>query len=214
MNIFLELISVIFPEYCLSCGASGSVLCYKCGTTLPSGYSPDGKIIVALDYGDKRVKRAVWLLKYRNKRPLAKIFAERLYEILLEELSELALTKNFIRPLIVPMPISGKRFRRRGYNQAELIAEELLILLGKNSAELNKNALKKSRHTESQVITKNRRERLENLRDSFIADENIVRGKNIILLDDVITTGATMSEARRALKDAGAKNILCVAVAH
>ena len=158
------------------------------------------------------MKKSIWLLKYRNKRMLAGIFAKMLYDILLEELAELKLMKNFSNPLLLPMPISGKRFRERGYNQVELVAYELARIGG---FELNTNTLLKSRHTESQVKAEGRRERLKNLKGSFaVKNPDVIRGRNIILLDDVITTGATMSEARKTLKEARVKNILSVALAH
>lgn len=211
MSFLKTILDLLFPENCLGCGRPETVLCQDCAAELPRGLSPEGALAI-LDYQDRRVKRAIWLFKYRNKRALAKILAEVVYAALLEELAELRLMKNFREPLLVPMPISRRRFRERGYNQVLLLARELALLGGEFA--LTPDALRKTRHTESQVETASRRERLKNLRGSFSADPAAVRGRNIILLDDVITTGATLSEARRALREAGAKKILCVAVAH
>lgn len=214
--LFLKtFLSVLFPEHCLSCGKNDVALCVACGLKLPHGFPPDKNTMVVLDYGSNRVKKAIWLFKYRNKRSLAKIFAELLHDTLLEELAELRLMKNFTRPLLVPMPISKKRLRGRGYNQSELVAKELALISDKSSFTLAENILTKIKDTPSQVKTASKRERLENLRGSFaVADESAVRGRNIILLDDVITTGATIAEARKVLKKAGARRILGVAIAH
>ena len=78
-----------------------------------------------------------------------------------------------------------------------------------------KNILEKIKESPSQTSVKNRAERLENLKGCFKAvNLDNVRGANIILIDDVITTGATMSEAKKALENAGARQVLCFAMAH
>lgn len=214
MNFLKTILTVIFPEECLVCGKRDETLCARCANALPRGFSPDQNTLVMLDYNDRRVKRALWLFKYRNKRSLAKIFAGLIADALAEELAELRLTKNFNNPILIPIPISIERFSERGYNQAELMARELSALAG-GSLPLALGVLKKSHNTESQVKTTNRRERLQNLRGSFsVKNPEAIRGRNIILLDDIVTTGATLAEARGVLKKSGAKKILNVAVAH
>ncbi|MBX4189617.1 hypothetical protein KW785_03450 [Candidatus Parcubacteria bacterium] len=75
--------------------------------------------------------------------------------------------------------------------------------------------LRKEKHTESQTKTANKRERLTNIDHSMrVVTPSAVEGRSIILLDDVTTTGATFKDARRALKEAGARKVLCVALAH
>ncbi|MEK7614223.1 MAG: phosphoribosyltransferase family protein [Patescibacteria group bacterium] len=216
MYFLKTILSIIFPEHCLVCNKNDVVLCLDCATELPRGFSPDQKILVVFDYSDRRVKKAIKLFKYGNRRSLAKVFAELVYNnTLLEELSELRLTKNFTEALLVPIPISGKRFRERGYNQMELVGRELASLDGGASFSLAKNILLKTRNTESQVKTGGKSERLKNLKGSFeVAEKVSVRGRNIILIDDVVTTGATLAEARKVLKKAGARQILSVAIAH
>lgn len=215
MKIFGEILAVIFPERCLGCSRKDTTLCESCAIKLPRGFSPDQKTLSVLDYGDKRVKKSLRLFKYRNKRSLAKVFAEIIHNSLLEELSELRLMKNFTNPLLIPIPVSAKRFRERGYNQTELLARELIKLLDDNDVMVKTNILVKSRDTPSQAKTESKRERLSNLRGSFsIKNPDEIRGRNIILLDDIVTTGATLAEARNVLKKSGAKNILCVTVAH
>lgn len=212
MDFINHILDIIFPEKCIVCGKNNSILCRNCAISLPQGFPPDKNTFVLLDYGDKRVKKAIWLLKYRNKKKLAEIFAELLHNSLLPELAELKQMKNFSNPILIPIPTSAKRFRERGYNQAELIAHELARL---GNFELNIEILLKSRHTESQVKTTSKNERLKNLRGSFtVKNTSTIYGRNVILIDDVITTGATISEARNVLKKAGAKHILSIVVAH
>lgn len=199
------------------CGKNDESLCFACAGKLPRGFPPEKNrtnTIVIFDYSDRRVRKAVWLLKYRRRTALARVFARIIYDFLLEELAEERLFSGSAKPVLAPVPISERRFRERGYNQVGLVASELENLDKNNFFTLKQSALKKIRYTESQVGTAGKNERLKNLRGSIAANPEIVGGKNIILLDDVLTTGATMEEARRALKAAGAKKILCVALAH
>ena len=90
-------------------------------------------------------------------------------------------------------PLVKKKLRKRGHNQAELIAKEL-------SGDICADVLFKKFHTKSQVEVKDREERLANIIGSFERrNPKTIRGKKIILIDDVCTTGATMSEAKKSL---------------
>ena len=80
---------------------------------------------------------------------------------------------------------------------------------------MEKNVLIKIKETEHQANIKERRDRLKNLSDSFsVKNSKMIEGKNIILIDDVTTTGATLSEARKILKQSGAKKVIAFTVAH
>ena len=136
---------------------------------------------------------------------------------ILEELSELTLMENFTNAILIPIPLSGKRYRERGYNQAELICRELEKLDKKSNFTLEKNILIKPKETIHQAHIKDRRERLRNLSGSFAIKEqnkNIIKNRNIILIDDITTTGATLSEAKKILKKYGARKIIAFTVAH
>lgn len=170
--------------------------------------------LVRFDYKHPLVRQAVWELKYRGNKKVAKLLAECLYEELVEEITERKNFENFEKPLLVPVPLSKKRFRERGFNQCELLAVALETLGGGNFFEVVRNVLVKVKETDSQT-KKNRAERLKNLKNCFAVHRpEKIAGRNIILLDDVITTGATLNEARRTLKRSGARKVLCVAVAH
>lgn len=145
---------------------------------------------------------------------LAQKAAEILHDELAEFLSEAAEYTNFKKPLLIPVPISNARRRERGYNQSEEIGKRLAKLLGEQTEYIPK-ALKKIKDTQSQAQTRSRNERLKNLQDCFITPKpDIIQKRNVILLDDVITTGATTAEAMRVLRKAGARKIIRVAVAH
>lgn len=166
------------------------------------------------DYKHSLVRQAIWELKYRGNKKIAKLLAECLYEELVEELTERKTFENFEKPLLIPVPLSKKRLWERGFNQCELLADALETLDRENFFEVCRNVLIKVKDTESQTKN-NRASRLKNLKNCFaVPRPEKIAGRNIILLDDVITTGATLDETRRTLKRAGVRKIFCVAVAH
>lgn len=174
-----------------------------------------GKNILSLfDYRAPLVKEAIWMLKYRGNKKIAALLATALYDEAIAFLGEYAPLTNFTEPLLIPLPLSRKRERERGFNQCVLLSDELEKLdRGRNFA-ITETALRKTKDTSSQTKTDGRAKRLENLKDCFSADQNEVGGRNIILIDDVATTGATLHEARRALRTAGARKVIAFTVAH
>lgn len=164
-------------------------------------------------YQDELVKGAVWQIKYAKNKKVAKLLAELLYEEMMSVLEKEALFSDFSFPLLVTIPPSKKRLLKYGYNHLKLLSLELGNLLG-NNCQIENGALLKNRQTKPQTEIKKRAERLINVRNSIEADEKLVGGRNILLLDDVITTGSTINEAMRALGAAGAKKILVFAIAH
>jgi len=220
---------------CVSCGKSGVDLCLACLSESPSAERESAKWIFPLyDYRHPPIKKALWFFKYKGKKRLASVFAETLYGKIMEELSELNLLENFREPILIPIPLSPKRYRERGYNQAELICRELIKIDKKANLrhsvddahfsysvnmQLENNILIKPKDTEHQARIKNRTERLKNIIGSFSiknAKENIskIKGRNIILIDDITTTGATLAEAKKVLKQAGARKVIAFTVAH
>ena len=228
VNFLDTILNVIFPVHCVLCGKEGSDLCLKCLSDSPPALRESADWIFPLfDYRHPPIKKSLWFLKYKNKKRLAGIFAEMMYGKIIEELSELSVMKNFQNPVLIPIPLSLKRYRERGYNQAELICEELVKLDSnsnlchgvdvktKRNFYLEKNVLIKIKETEHQVNIKDRRDRLKNLSDSFsVKNPEIIKDKNIILIDDVLTTGATLTEAKKILKSFGAKKVIAFTVAH
>lgn len=216
------ILDTLFPVYCLSCQKRGQFLCLKCISESPTAERESEKWIYPLyDYRHPPIKKALWLLKYNNKKKLADIFGLAMYGVILEELADLKLMDNFYDPLLIPIPLSKQRYRERGYNQAELICKKLMTLNMKSDLrhgvdyELETNILIKHRETAHQARIKNRTERLKNLSGSFsIKTPEKIKNRNIILIDDITTTGATLNEARKTLKKAGARKIIAFAVAH
>lgn len=223
MRFFNTILDIVFPPKCISCGNTGHDLCIKCLSESPEAERETAKWIFPLyDYRHPPIKKALWFFKYEGKKRLASIFAEIIYGKILEELSDLSAMENFNNAILIPIPLSPKRYRERGYNQAELICRELIkindLRHGVN-VKLENNVLIKPKETEHQARIENRTERLKNIRGSFAvknAKENRskIKGRNIILIDDITTTGATLNEARKILKRAGARKIIAFTVAH
>ena len=171
--------------------------------------------LALFDYSHPVVKEIVWEIKYNGNKKLADKIGEILYDVICEELIDLALFDKWERPILVPIPISDKRRFERGWNQSELLAQAVKARDAEKAFKYLPHQLAKLQHTESQTKTSSRSERLHNLTNSMkVLNPSSIAGRCLIILDDVTTTGATFGEARRALKEAGAKKILCIAIAH
>ncbi len=165
-------------------------------------------------YKDPLVKAAILELKSYGNKKMAWLLGAVLYE----RLSTLGLRGA----LLIPIPMTKKNQRARGWNQCELIGQALQkIDTGKSCMniaakrfELRTDVLMKVRQTGDQV-GKGRAERFENLRDCFaVTDATEIRGCDVVIFDDILTTGATLGEAAKACKNAGAARVLCIALAH
>ena len=215
--ILNAILNLILPVNCLVCGKKGEDLCLKCLVTSPEAERETEKWIFPLyDYRHPTIKKSVWLLKYKGKKRLAKVFAEIIYGRIIEELTDLLVFENFQKPILIPIPLAQKRERERGFNQAVLICQKLMEL-DKNTGtfKLAKNVLIKPKDGIHQAKIENRSERLKNIVGCFsVKNSERIKNKNIILIDDVTTTGATLKEARKILKQNGAKKIIAFTIAH
>lgn len=219
-KIYSQLLNILFPPHCIACGKEGANFCAQCRGKIPLRGSFNHAGIFSLwEYGHPYVRSALLALKYKNKRMIAADIAESLCDVLLEQLAEKSIFSNpsSLAPasyIIIPIPLSKKRFKERGYNQSELLAKELSR---KNIMSFisETDVLYKIKDTETQVSVRDRAKRLKNIRGSFaIQNPEKIRGKTVLIIDDIITTGATIEEARRVLLKAGARVVYGVAVAH
>lgn len=204
----------LFPTTCVSCKKIGDVLCEQCLSNVPVEHQRRGDVISVFSYQSPIIRRALWSLKYKNNKKIARVLAAILYDALLEDMSD---QKNFIRThsfLLIPLPLHKKRKRQRGYNQSELLCKEL-SLMDSLSFILKKDVLYRDRDTPSQTTLRNKKERFKNVHNCFsVKNPREVRGKHIILVDDITTTGATLNEAIKTLRKAGAKKVVAYTVAH
>lgn len=219
MRFLNTILDIVFPARCLLCGKSGVDLCLLCLADSPAAERESAEWIFPLyDYRHPAIKKSLWLLKYKGKKRLANVFAEILYEKILEELSDLSVMENFREPILVPIPLSSARLRERGFNQAELLCREIIKINNLRHGvdmQLEKSILLKPKDTVHQARIRDRRDRLKNLVGSFsVRNAEQIKNKNIILIDDVTTTGATLSEAKKVLKKAGARKVIAFTIAH
>lgn len=154
----------------------------------------------ATNYAHDEIRKAIWRLKYRNKTG----FAHLLAGIMAIYCKRLGLKLENYH--IVPIPLSQKRHRERGFNQSELIANSLAQ---KISLPILTSGLSRVLHASPQAEQTDWLDRKKNIAGAFESGNvSLIAGKNIILVDDVSTSGATLQEAAKALKAAGAKKIL------
>jgi competence protein ComFC len=179
-----------------------------CTETESTPRREDG-IIAFFPYRNDIVRKALVELKdFRNKK-IEKLIGTVVCTKLVETIANMGIE----RPLLVPVPMTKKALRARGWNQCELIAGELSNADEGKMMEMRTDAIYKIRDTGDQV-GRTRGERLASLESCMIvSDEARVSGRNVIVLDDIVTTGATLAEAKRALLQAGARAVICVAVA-
>lgn len=199
------ILNFLFPQKCFGCGAENEILCEECVGRIDRANPPAaGGVFAASNYSDPILRKTIWLLKYKK----TKNAAEPLTRLLRRRVWDKIKLKDAI---VIPVPLSKKRFRERGFNQAEEIARRLQKMV---LCEMRNDILLKTIHTTSQVSIKDKKRRLDNLKGSFaVKNPEAVTGKNIILIDDVCTTGATIGEAKKVLKSAGAKKVIAIVVA-
>jgi competence protein ComFC len=223
MRFLDTILELVFPSKCLACSRSGSLLCLECLSDFPEAERKSADwIFPVYDYRHPPVKKALWALKYKGKKVLAEVFAQAVYEKITEELSDLYVLENFTSPLLIPIPLSAKRKRERGFNQSEVLCREILKEHHMRTStdqslilELGEKILIKPAETEHQARIRERKSRLRNIAGSFTAiNQSRLKGRNVILIDDILTTGATLTEARKVLKLAGARKIVAFTVAH
>ena len=226
------LLDFIFPKRCVSCWRFGAYICSDCfskiefiekpvcpicqrqavgGRTHPgcrNRYRLDGLVLACRYWGP--VARATIQVKYKWIYDIEKVFVE----LLTDNLWRFDLPKELI---LVPVPLSLKRKRWRGFNQAEILAKSL----AKSFAVPFADVLVRVRETATQVGLK-RDKRKENVKGAFairssrhpeLDSGSKLLDKDILLVDDVYTSGATMAECCRVLKKAGAKEVWGLAVA-
>ncbi|MFA6297381.1 MAG: phosphoribosyltransferase family protein, partial [Candidatus Paceibacterota bacterium] len=164
------------------------------------------EIYTIFSYKDPLVQTLIWNIKYRKN----KIFLKIAGGIVQEELMKMI----FTNPIIIPTPISNKRRRERGYNQTEEILRSSYNDGHCNEEyEIRYDLLKKVVHTKNQTKLK-RKDRKKNLEGAFVVtNKQAIAGRNIIIFDDVITTGTTITEIAQTLKKAGARKVVALAIA-
>lgn len=159
------------------------------------------------NYRDPAIKSSIHLVKYHNHPKAKRLLSGLLYEYLVS-------SKD--KSIIIPIPLSRKRLNKRGYNQVTEVIKPAVAKI--SDVFLAEKILVRIKHTTPQT-TLNRTERLTNVIGAFDVvnvkkNANYISGKHIILVDDVATTGATLSAAKAALLPHSPASITCLALAH
>lgn len=223
---FQDAIHFLFPNVCACCGISlyahEPVVCQMCLTDLPQTFfhlEPDnpvekvfwGRIPLATATSifhfnkGNRVQTLIHGLKYKNRpdigQELGRVFGPGL---LMNPV--LAAAHAF-----VPVPLHSGKLKKRGYNQSEEIAKGFSASM---NIPLLSNVLQREKPTETQT-KKSRSDRWENVKEVFsVKNENLIAGKNLILVDDVVTTGATLEACAKALLVAGCSSVSLLTLAY
>ena len=191
---------------------TGSVVCMKCGRPIADEsqeYCPEclhqthafDRGVAAFTYTGA-MRQAVYRMKAANRRDYLPFFAQSIVRAAAPQL-------RFWRPeVILPVPMHPKKRRKRGYNQSELLAKELGRLTG---IPVRSDLLRTVRPVREQKKL-NRRERMQNLRGSIALIGQDFPYRTVLLADDVFTTGSTMDEIARVLKEAGAAHVFFVVI--
>jgi ComF family protein len=184
---------------------SGEVLCGLCRRLEPP-------YVKATAYGsyESGLRELIHLLKYNQVRPAANVLGRMLAEAI-EDLQPLLAGKEI---LVAPVPLHAKKLRQRGFNQSELIVRAALKLKSAPAGlSLSAGLLERRRETKSQIGL-SRHQRRENIRGAFVvAKPDELDGREVLLVDDVFTTGTTVSECARVLRRAGASKVYVATVA-
>ncbi len=236
------ILDAIYPIECASCKKDGRWICDDCFDNLPHSHgeyclnckkeSPFGKfcsycsslfsvdgIMIAGSFRDKTLKKLVKTYKYNFARDISQTLGEYLFLYLNKQISDYStvafpklprIFKRIQNTLIIPVPLHKKRLRWRGFNQSELLAQ---IIADKFDSEINTKDLKRIKNSSPQTkLNKDLREK--NLIGNFRWNGADLNKKNIILIDDVTTTGATLNECAKELKKNNAGTVWGVVIAN
>jgi len=203
MEILLDFINIIFPKVCPACGEllvkNESVICTGCLYALPRTdfHLEEDNPVAKTFWGRVRLENATSYYSYQSGSYLRRLIHElkyRGFQEIGEELgrqfgNELKSTAFSESELIIPVPLSKNKKIKRGFNQSECIARGLSFSMKKT---VNSTAVIKSKNTSTQT-KKSRYDRWLNVEDSFkVIDASAIQQKHILLVDDVVTTGATI----------------------
>lgn len=209
-GLFRAFLDIVFPPHIdvtVARGISENAIVSR--TKLQ--HNEDRSIYTGLPYSDPGVRALIRANKFQNDIHSSRVLGAALGEMLSQLHDEYALDSAWQEPFIVPIPLSKERRRLRGFNQVERIIKYVPDeVIG--DMYYDRTSLRRHERESQTRIPKEARE--ENVREAFfVAKKNYIKGESIFLIDDVSESGATMHDAMRALKEAGARTVIGVALA-
>jgi len=223
-SLYTQSLDWLFPPRCVSCGKLGNVwcegcrfqvdliekpYCQRCGSPRITGVDCLHCTTWNYNFDEARswgsyagqLRKAILSLKYRHSIQLGAELSKGMAEILYAQTWEI--------DFVVPIPLAPHRLSERGYNQAEILAQPLAVL---SQLKLNGKLLHR-RHETVKQFELDAHQRWENLLGAFHADGDELAGSNVLLVDDIMTTGATLNAAAVALKKAGCSKVYALTLA-
>jgi ComF family protein len=195
MNFIDTLLGKLAPHLCMGCGQEGTLLCPICADILadPTIHTAQGNLntIRAVTLYEGFAKDLVWQFKFRGAREAASVMARYMAPLVRTEGNA----------IIVPVPTASRRVRQRGFDQAKLLARQLSRQTGLRYADCLR------RYGQTHQVGTAREQRLTQLKDAFRTKTKHLCDSHVILIDDVLTTGATLEAAAGMVRVAGARRI-------
>lgn len=207
-------LDIFFPSFCVTCKKEGSFLCENCKKKIeifktPSHLPQKSKLEIfycATEYRQDEIGKLIYNFKYRFIKEIRK----ELGEILIEHLEKSGFKKND-NQILIPVPLHKKRLKWRGFNQSEILAKEISSHF---DIPVITNTLFREKYTEPQTLKQDRKERIKNIKNAFLCkNTEIIKNKEIILVDDVLTTGSTLKECAKTLSRNGMEKIIAIVIA-
>lgn len=222
--IWEAIVDFVYPKTCVGCAQWGSFLCEECierldivdqicpmcGEESPMGWThksckKDGGLdglIAIFEYKEPVMRAVIDGIKYGFNRELVKI-----------ALKDFSFESGVVFDFLVPVPLYYYRENWRGFNQAY----EIAVVVGESLKMETNNVLKRNRNTKQQVLMRTKEERYKNIQGAFEVQGmwlDKLKGKKILLVDDVFTSGADMNECARVLSKAGVETVWGLALSH
>lgn len=214
MSFFSGALDLLFPPHCVFCKKilkkGESDFCENCGANLPTCEGRDAiqegeyysKCISPLYYQDK-VRDSLLRYKFKSAKGYVGCYGRILAHCIQENLQGKY-------DLITWIPISEKRYKKRGYDQSMILALATALELDDVAVE----TIRKIRHNIAQSSLGEKDERKANVSGAYtVTDTELIEDKRILLIDDIVTTGATLSECARILLLSGAREVMCATIA-
>ena len=204
----------MFPSFCVGCKKEGSFLCDECKEKIeilktPSHFPEKSKVekfYCATEYRQETIEKLISSFKYK----FIKDIKNELGDLVISHLELTGFVKNE-NQVLLPVPLHKKRLHWRGFNQSEALAENIGNYF---NIPVVTNVLLRTKYTEHQTLRQNRKERVRNIRGAFSCkNSKVIENKEVILIDDVVTSGTTLKECAKELSKYDIKKIFAIVVA-